>query len=941
MKTHLITLTLALLPLFANAQFVDDGWFEVGNSSFNATLESIWYVDENTGFAVGSGGAFIKTTDGGYSWTAYNIGHDYHFKRIIFTCTDRGFLFGEIRQGNNRFVIILKSVDGGDTWEEVVPPGEIDYMRDVHFPPDFNENHTAYITTAGPENFYKTTDGGDTWHLVTLDQSFFQIQFFNALEGLGVYTLPGIRQLAITADGGETWTDLSVDGLGVCYAIQVLNESVAFISSTNRTAYTTNAGQTWSTPANAIHLEWSSLTLHFSSEQIGYRFDISGRIFQTTDSGETWTERYNDPERPALGMFTRPSNRVDFVSSGGAVFSSDGTDPFVMRVSGIVNGRLNDVWFFDENNGIAVGEYGTVLKTHNAGTTWTAHHSGTTNHLRSVHFTSGDVGFAAGGPNAVIKTTDGGTSWAPSQTGISDAHITTIVFTSENTGYTLGQRVHKTENGGETWSLIDDSYLGWDIHFADENTAYFVGSQGMVRKTINAGVDWTDVPVGGTGLLRAVYFQTPEKGFVAGSWARIFQTVDGGENWTSSFDGITTYDIYDLCFVDENVGYAVGFQGLILKTSNGGETWEQVNSNTIRALLSINLTPDGIPFIVGQDGIVLRKMPSHTLTFSVEDMDNNPVPDAVITFNGVPFPAGHYTFPGLIADTYTYSVAKPGYYTESGTVTIEDQDIHINITLRPTYNATFYVASDYYNTPVGGATIVVDGVGSLNTNESGEATFEDLPAGESYAFEITADHFHPVEGSFEIAQEDATIEVSLHADIDAPVATEATEIGMYGFHANWEEVTAADAYLLYVSADDFVSHLIDGMEVDGITYPVTGTTPATEYKYRIKAINQYGISDFSNVIAVTTGDDTTSNDGAVASNIILYPNPAKDMITIAGMENNSTVEVYSVAGAKIMRFDNVSGGSLEMDVSTLVNGLYIINITTENVVVRKKASVSK
>ncbi len=940
MKTTLITLTLAFMPLFANAQFVEDGWFEVGNSSFNATFESIWYVDENTGFAVGSGGAFIKTTDGGFNWTAYHTGHDYHFKRIIFTGADKGFLFGDIREGNNRFTIILKSMDGGDTWEETVPPGELSYMRDVHFPSDFNENHTAYLATIGTNSLYRTTDGGDTWQLVIENQSFFQIQFFNALEGLGVYNKSGVRQLAITSDGGETWTDFSIDGLGTCYAMQVLNESVAFVSSTNRTAYTTNAGQTWSTPANANILGWESLTLHFSSEHNGYRFDNSGKIFKTTDSGESWTQVYNEPERPALGMFTRPSETVDFVSSGGAVFSSDGTNPFVMRISGIVNGMLHDVWFFDENNGIAVGDHGTVLKTNNSGTTWTAYHAGTNNHLRSVYFTSDDVGYAAGGPNGVVKTTDGGSSWSPSHTGLSDTHINAIVFTSENTGYTVGLRVHKTENSGETWSSIDDSY-GRNIHFADENTGYVVASNGKIRKTINAGIDWTDVSMDINVGLNAVYFQSPEKGFVAGSWARIFQTVDGGENWTVSFDGILTYNIFDIWFIDESIGYAVGNQGLILRTLDGGETWEQVNSHTIRALFSITFTPDGIPFIVGQDGIVLRKMLSYTLTFSVEDMDNDPITDAVITFNGVPFAAGHYTFPGLIADDYTYSVAKPGYSTESGTVSIEDQDIHISIILKPTYNATFYVSNNYYTTPIGGATIMVDGAGSLNTNESGVAIFEDLMAGESYTFEITADHFHSVEGSFEIEQTDKTIEVSLHADIDAPIATEATEISMNGFHANWEAVTATDAYLLYVSADGFATHLIDGLEVDGITYSVTGAIPATEYKYRIKAISQYGISDFSNVIEVITSDDGTSIDRAVANHISLYPNPAKNMITIMGLENNSTIEVFSVTGAKIMRYDNVSGGSLEMDVSNLVNGLYIININTENVVVCKKAFISK
>jgi hypothetical protein len=55
-----------------------------------------------------------------------------------------------------------------------------------------------------------------------------------------------------------------------------------------------------------------------------------------------------------------------------------------------------------------VGDYGTILKTINGGTNWTAQTSGTIINLWSVYFTSFDTGYAVGEAGTILKTTNGG-----------------------------------------------------------------------------------------------------------------------------------------------------------------------------------------------------------------------------------------------------------------------------------------------------------------------------------------------------------------------------------------------------------------------------------------------------------------------------------------------------------------------------------------------------
>ena len=73
---------------------------------------------------------------------------------------------------------------------------------------------------------------------------------------------------------------------------------------------------------------------------------------------------------------------------------------------------LYGVSFTDANNGTAVGEAGTILRTTDGGSLiGLVQTSGTTSFLWGVSFTDADNGTAVGSDGTIVRTTNGGNTW--------------------------------------------------------------------------------------------------------------------------------------------------------------------------------------------------------------------------------------------------------------------------------------------------------------------------------------------------------------------------------------------------------------------------------------------------------------------------------------------------------------------------------------------------
>lgn len=96
----------------------------------------------------------------------------------------------------------------------------------------------------------------------------------------------------------------------------------------------------------------------------------------------------------------------------------------------------------------------------------------------------------------------------------------------------------------------------------------------MLAQTSPARADtWVSQESGTSSGLSSVFFVDEKTGWAVGEEGTILATVDGGERWTAQMSG-TTEALYSVCFVDDQRGWAGGSGGTVLSTVDGGATWQ-------------------------------------------------------------------------------------------------------------------------------------------------------------------------------------------------------------------------------------------------------------------------------------------------------------------------------------------------------------------------------
>jgi photosystem II stability/assembly factor-like uncharacterized protein len=189
-------------------------------------------------------------------------------------------------------------------------------------------------------------------------------------------------------------------------------------------------------------------------------------------------------------------------------------------------------------------------------------------------------------------------------------------------------------------------FWGWQIAYADDNTALLVGEYGGIARTTDGGGTWQYFAYTyskGLGQLvrpnlNDVQFVNNNLVYAVGDEGTFIKSTDGGINWTNlsnPFSNITNYEfgkIHTVCFLDANTGYIGGDgdsatnRATIYKTIDGGATWQPeylfpapAESWLYASVLKIRFSASGVGYVTGPNGMVWKYDNANWYDYSITD----------------------------------------------------------------------------------------------------------------------------------------------------------------------------------------------------------------------------------------------------------------------------------------------------------------------------------
>lgn len=275
---------------------------------------------------------------------------------------------------------------------------------------------------------------------------------------------------------------------------------------------------------------------------------------------------------------------------------------------------FSDVFFVDAQHGWIVGSNATILHTADGGTTWNRQPLPLEVELKKVQFINPQVGWVVGDNGTVLKTTDGGQTWMKKNTGTRTA-LLAVSFADDKHGWASGDGglIIGTKNGGTTWEKqeIDTNNTIEGIHFVSPQVGWAAGGGGTLLHTSDGGQTWGFQTSATVNTLDAIFMLNDKAGWAVGAGGAVVATVDGAD-WVVQESKVPNSNgmpepVWDVQFVDKNVGIAAAEFGVILRTQDGGITWAPLEPRPVAARLQgVHMLSPTEAWIVGKDATILH-----------------------------------------------------------------------------------------------------------------------------------------------------------------------------------------------------------------------------------------------------------------------------------------------------------------------------------------------
>jgi len=504
---------------------------------------------------------------------------------------------------------ILVTTNGGATWIRQTATDSATIIQTAYVMP---RTSGQLMLAGGGGILMLTENGGELWK-TTHDEipSVYKIQ---SLPG-GILMALGSDFGIYSTDIGLLWHPFNMPGFGVTagHFTSLMNGWVAFGGFDNQQVWvTTDGGTTWNVRDPLVHPVITSIDM--LNDQVGF---LASRdyVYKTTDGGNLWLPLHAIASEGGINDLhvVDENNLWSSLNNGSVYFSTDGGTIWNEVNPNLINSNKTlGIWANSEGKVWTVGKYLSILYSPNFGQDWTDQIPAAKETMFEPNFYNEFVGIVGGSDGTILRTKNSGAKWEEVNFPRDENFFGVMMIDDKIVvvGSSSG-KIFLSDDLGDTWSVIGQN-LGQitDLQAFNRFEIIVTTESGKIYKTSDGGAEWDIVYDNSSDLLFGLDFFDHQFGWASGWNGKILITNNGGESWNPQLnDGYNNFS--DVHFTSATEGWVVSssFTDTIWHTFNAGQTWQTTVLPVKTFWRGVSFMNENIGWITGGSdgyGIVLR-----------------------------------------------------------------------------------------------------------------------------------------------------------------------------------------------------------------------------------------------------------------------------------------------------------------------------------------------
>jgi len=284
-------------------------------------------------------------------------------------------------------------------------------------------------------------------------------------------------------------------------------ERLVAVGERGHIIYSDDAGDNWVQAQVPVQVTLTSVT--FPSENMGWAVGHSGAILHSADAGQTWDLQFDGFEGSELTIEFLEETLADLEARIEETEDEDERADLEWKLEELeftLDDAMHDaeagpwqplldVWFENNDHGIAVGSYGQIFRTKDGGETWENRAGSMQNpdrfHLNGIAEVHGGTLFIAAESGLVFRSTNKGESWEVVETPYHGSYFGVVGTgrTNEVLAFGLRGNIFRSENLGRDWEQIqtDANRTINSGHTAGGGEVALVANDGVVLTSSDGG----------------------------------------------------------------------------------------------------------------------------------------------------------------------------------------------------------------------------------------------------------------------------------------------------------------------------------------------------------------------------------------------------------------------------------------------------------------------